>query len=213
MLNIINEIPASIEAFLRNLDNEELVPHEFEKVNHETSHGDIYRIYDNYCLKIFNPKKICYGKCEIDVLLKLQNKDYAPKLYAYSSSKYMLTEWIDGYSLSEYVSKYNKVPNNFVDSIYDMEIDMIKCGISYVDTKYNEHIIWLATDINKFKLIDYGVCDLFDKQDIINYLIKSKNTEHEKIKNKDNDALHDLKQNLFIYGIPSERIEEYILSL
>lgn len=214
MLEIVNEIPESVEEFLNNFDKDESVIYRLKKINKKTSHGDIYRINNDYCLKIFNPLKINFAKCEIDVLLKIQGKEYAPKLYAYNSTKYMLIEWIEGYSLYEYVYKYDRLPDNFIDNIYNVEIDMINSGILYVDTKYNEHIIWSIDEIGKFKLIDYGVCDLlYGNKNSIDYLKKSKFREYKRIKEKDENALDDLRQVLLRYGIESKHVDKFISSL
>ncbi|HBI6898266.1 TPA: hypothetical protein ACSQRE_001791 [Clostridium perfringens] len=213
MLKIINQIPKDIEELLYNFDNDESVIYGFEKINKETSHGDIYRISNDYCLKIFDPFKMQYAQCEIDVILKIQGKEYAPKLYAYNSTKYMLIEWIEGYSLHEYVDKYDKLPTNFTDNIYNVEIDMVNSGILYVDTKYDKHIIWLKNNVDKFKLIDYGVCDLLSTNKSIEYQKKYISEKYEKTKKKDEDALNDLRETLLCYGIKSEHIDKFISSL
>lgn len=212
MRTTLREIPHKIELILDNLDND--IPCNIEgKIDYKTSHLGIYRIDSQYCLKLFSPFKIEQAKCECYTLSKLQGKNYVPTLYAYNESKYILIEWIDGYSILDYVKTFNELPMNLLDNIYLTEIDMLKCGVDYIDKKYGEHIIWVKDNPSKFKFIDYGVCDNYYREDLINRLVNLKFDEYNNIKNKNTNFLDDFTDTLYKLGLSYEHIDMYLQTL
>lgn len=87
-MNIVNPIPGQVETMLLNL--EQTGPINMLPVN-GGSHSSVYRIGD-FCLKVFNEKGVFYGGNECVALLKLQEKPYVPKIFAYNPEMYILMD-------------------------------------------------------------------------------------------------------------------------
>lgn len=97
------------------------------------------------------------GESECKALSALQEGDYVPELYAYSSGKFLLTEWIEGYNLDQYQKAFARVPENIIYDMFSTELQLVNSGYKDWDFKLSEHLIW--TESGDVRRIDLGLCE------------------------------------------------------
>lgn len=158
-LIIINPIPYAVKDICEEVIDKGMNARLSMKCIGQGSHSTVYQFPGgDLVIKIFNLKAIRGNYLDYKYLLKLQDIDCVPKIYAYAENKFVVMEMAKGLSLSEYYKKYKKLPDNFLEvmSIAVYEIAERKC--IHPDLKIGEHVFW-DDSTQTVKIIDYGVFD------------------------------------------------------
>lgn len=111
------------------------------------SHGKVYRLDKNRCLKICKSKKDM--KMEYDVLKRAEGYPQFPKVYQ-CEGRHMIREYVDGQNIMDYIKK-NGFNNNLARQITELIKVFIELKFTRIDIRMNEVFI---TDDNKIKIID-----------------------------------------------------------
>lgn len=161
MIKVINSIPKEILDVCENLKF--LFDIKLRKegnVSHigAGSHGDVYRVFDKYAVKIFAPKAVSGNYLDYIYLEQLQGIPYVPVLYGYYEKKFMIMEYVEGQNLYDYFLSHKHLPPNFKDLLADAMTCIFEKNIILTECKVAEHVIW-NDKTGKLKLIDFGVCD------------------------------------------------------
>ncbi|WP_025684588.1 hypothetical protein [Paenibacillus maysiensis] len=152
-MNIIKEIPSEIEETIQQLHESGMPPADrFYSGGTRRSH--IYKI-EKYCLKLYTPEGYNDFEDEVEVILALQGK-CAPEMYAYSSRRFILTEWIEGLNLEQYKEKHGHHPPNLIYDWYRTEMEIQNVGFTDSDFKLQDNLLWLPS--GDVKRLDFGVC-------------------------------------------------------
>ncbi len=168
------------------------------------SRSIIFRLSD-FCLKTYTLKGRRDGESECNALIELQERSYVPELYAYSPGKFILTEWIEGYNLSQYQRAFGRVPENFIYDMFSTELQLVNAGYKDWDFKISEHLIW--TDSGIVKRIDFGHCEPADLHQ--DYFKRELQLLIEKVYNTDDPEFID---DLLIAGVDISQIEHVLAS-
>lgn len=118
---------------------------------------------DKTCIKrASSPKRISKLAREVKCLEKLDGK-IAPKLIEHNNVKNTIRmEYIDGYTLPEYVNKYGQIPKFYYSKLVANLIRLVNMGVEYGGDEKFEHFI---IDVNNkdIRIIDFGesniLCD------------------------------------------------------
>lgn len=174
-------------------------------------HSNIYKLNDKLCLKLFKYNTDVEWNNEFTALSQLQEKQYVPKLFAYSENKFLLIEWIDGYNLMQYVEKFGEFPNAFIKHYFDINIDLMESGFAEWDFKLSEHLIWTAESLNIVKKIDYGVCEnTLKREDTRTYSISRERKRYQELVDKEPNAIYEFKQELYRCGFSAEQVSKIL---
>lgn len=162
--------------------------------------ADVYT-FDDFTVKIYNNKNegsYMYSTNDFDILLRLKNNLYFPKLYGYKEGKYVVMEYIDGYTLKEISDmikkqrniEYINIPFNYKELITKAIKYVLSQNILPIDI-HAENII--INNKGNIKIIDVG-----------NYVIKE-------------DEVFDKKKNLkdicsFLFSLSSFKIIDKYLN-
>lgn len=199
-MNITKEIPREIDEMIQTLHENGVRP--ADKLYSMGSRSHIYKI-EEYCLKIYTPKGYKDGEAEVKALLALEGRS-APKMYAYASGRFILTEWVEGLNLFQYKDKHGHIPPNLIYDMYKTELEIQNVKFKDWDFKLEENLLWLPS--GDVKRIDYGICEPIPDS-AIESMEKSLKSEIQDI--YDND-LHNIEQNLFMHGLTRDEVNPAI---
>lgn len=147
---------------------------------------------------------------EKTALERLKQLSFVPKIYGYNDqSKTIYMEWISGTSFFEYISLNSKIPEGFLENIYEIKVQMFENLCTDYDDKWSE-LFWANGEIKK---VDYGQVDTSPFQDNLKeyYQLNIKQTQIElqQLKNDDDDMWKKIENKFRCNGISSDSIEEY----
>ncbi|AJE54174.1 hypothetical protein [Paenibacillus polymyxa] len=199
-MNILKELPCEIEGMIQMLHESGIRP--ADNLYSIGSRSHIYKI-DKYCLKIYTPKGYRDGENEVKALLALRGK-CAPELYAYSSGKFILTEWIKGLNLLQYKEKHGQLPINLIYDMYITELDIQKVGFKDWDFKLEENLLWLPS--RDTKRIDFGICEPI----VASALEHMEETLKSEIQEIYDGELNNIKQMLYLSGLTKNEVNQAI---
>ncbi|HZG69968.1 MAG TPA: AarF/UbiB family protein [Chondromyces sp.] len=111
--------------------------------------GRVYQLSFDRCVKIFYREDT--HRKELEAIRMGQFSSIIPRLYGYGRN-YIVMEYVDGLSLSDYLKKYKTLPESLVESILYMLDELEEVGFARRDTEVR-HI--LINKRGELKVIDH----------------------------------------------------------
>lgn len=190
---------------------------EMDRIIYNGENSKIILGKDNTCIKKVDLPK-CFSRLDNEAeCLKILGGNIAPRLIEYSDKEHAIRmEYIEGYTLSEYVKKYGEIPKYFYAKLVINLFELLNRGIEYgEDMKMDEHFI-IDVNNNDIRIIDFGISNIFyNRPNIIN---KLKDIYKEKFAfvfadsevNSINISKYNIKNDLIsCCGIKEEIIDKY----
>lgn len=154
-------------------------------------------------------------KIEKDCYKRLEDCSFLPKLEkTEKTNNNIIIEKMTGLTLTQYVKKNSKIPDDFFKQLYEMQSDMIERGVVYNPdwTKFGEH--YFIESSGKIKMIDYDSCQISDEAEIKKFF----RAEIEKrfaflfsnsSKEKQEESWKDMKRELNLEAIGNAYADAY----
>lgn len=170
---------------------------------HVGNRSQIYRINNKFAVKIF----IKDYEAEIIAYEKLKGLNFLPKFYGKNEEmKMLIMEWINGDFFDNYIQKYRKLPDNFINDYFSVKIEMSKRYCYDYDSKISE----LCWDNEKVRKVDYGQVEYCKNEDIMNRQLNDLYIQKEKLLNNKDDEWNRFCQDvLYPQGIENSIVVKY----
>ncbi|MEY8745414.1 hypothetical protein [Paenibacillus tundrae] len=152
-MNIVNPIPSNMKELLAHYDANGHLTMQASLIGQRSV---VYRIKD-YSLKVYSTRGKIDGEIECEAISTMQNCAFVPKLYAYSSGKYVLTQWVEALNLRQYRDTYGHIPPQLMNDILTTEIQQIRAGFQDWDVIQYENLLW--TKCGDVKRTDFWLCE------------------------------------------------------
>lgn len=156
-------------------------------------------------------------KTEIECYERLKEKAYIPRLIAKDDIKNSIEiEKIKDITLSEYITRYNKIPYNIAKDFKNILIDMADVGIVDTPDFYKFEHIFISSE-DQIKIIDFDVNQVIDLENpnakvIINIRKKQIDSEYSFLEGNKN-SWEEFKKRLYLDGIEDEIIDDFYCNM
>jgi len=130
----------SIELIVDNPTNLKLID--------KGAHGAVFKLSNDKCVKIYAEER--NAELEANTYRRVQGSEIVPKLYDVGSN-YIVMEFIEGISLSKYISDKKEISFNISQKLVFLLKEMRRLGFTRLDSSLRHIII---TSDGRLKIID-----------------------------------------------------------
>ncbi|MFS0869329.1 AarF/UbiB family protein [Paenibacillus xylanilyticus] len=152
-MRIIKPLTPHIEEMLRHYEQNGHLNMQASLLGKQSA---VYKVQE-YCLKVYTKRGKVGGELECEAMMSLQNNRHVPKVYAYSTGNFILTEWIDGFNLRQYREIHGHIPHNLIYDMFSSELQQIQSGYRDWDVIRYENLLW--TKGGEVKRTDFWLCE------------------------------------------------------
>lgn len=199
------KIPLLYVSIVNNMMNSSYCIDDFVTLKHEGGYkNDVFVFGDKYILKVYHNSQ--RYTTERDAVGKLDGCCFLAGEYHFDD-KYMLMScpFIEGETLQQFWDSKHRLPSNFLDDYFGIQIEMAERGLFDEDFFKMESLIWISDSTVKkydFDVVNMSPPRVKDKKD-------SLQRDYEKLKQGSLEAWNAFAEKFCIRGIPRSCFDEY----